>query len=110
MFYFSFFLCFSGAAKCIIESTWQCFDWVMHNRRHVALFTLVIKSKPRSPKSSRALCCVVWITEDRCCVGLIDFFLGRSKHIQRKAHAFRGRPTLKEVERELLNGSFSDLN
>ena len=26
-----------------------------------------------------------WITEDRRCVGLIDFLLGRSKHIQRKA-------------------------
>ena len=63
---FSFF---SGAAKCKIASTWRCligqctiestgrcFDWAMHNRRHVALFTLVnIKSKPRSPKLWRAL-------------------------------------------------------
>ena len=99
---FSFF---SGAAKCIIEGTWRCFDWVMHNRRHLALFTLAIKSK-----SSRLLCLIVWITEDRCCVGLIDFFLGRSKHRQRKAHAFRGRPTLKDVERQLPKGSFRDSN
>ena len=53
---------------------------------------------------------VVWITEDRRCFGLIDFFLGRSKHIQRKAYAFRGRPTLKEVERQVRNGSFRELN
>ena len=68
----------------------------------MALFTLV------SPKSSRALCCVVWITEDRCCVGLIDFFLGRSKHIQRKAHTFRGKT---HTKRGLASdGSFSDSN
>ena len=31
------------------------------------------------------------------------FFFWRSKHIQRKAHAFRGRHTLKDVERQLRN-------
>ena len=35
---------------------------------------LPIKSKPRNPKSWRALWCVVWMTEDRRCVGLIDLF------------------------------------
>ena len=79
--------------QCTIESTWRCFGWAMHNRRHVPLFTLVIKSKPRSPKIWRALWCVVWITEDRRSVGLIDFYLRRSKHIQRKAYAFHGTPT-----------------
>lgn len=36
--------------------------------------------------------------------------MGRSKHIQRKAYAFRGRPTLKDVKRQLRNGSFRELN
>ena len=30
--------------------------------------------------------------------------------MQRKAHAFRGGPTLKDVERQLRNGSFRELN
>ena len=65
------------------------FDWAMHNIRHMALFTLVIKSKPRNPKLWRALWCVVWITEDRRSAGLIDFFLGRSKHIQKGHTLFK---------------------
>ena len=40
----------------------------------------------------------------------MDFFLGRSKHMQRKAYAFRGRPTLKDVKRQLRNRSFRELN
>lgn len=35
---FSFF---SGAAKYKIASTWRCFDWAIHNGRHVAMFRLV---------------------------------------------------------------------
>ena len=50
------------------------------------------------------------ITEFRRCVGLIDFFLGRLKHIQRKAYAFCGRPLIKDVERQLRNGSFRELS
>ena len=30
--------------------------------------------------------------------------------MERKAYAFRGRPTLKDVERQLRNGSFRELN
>ena len=83
--------------QCTIEGRWRCLHWllkanhvVQNHRRHCdALFGL---------------------QKTRRCVGLIDFFLGRSKHIQRKAHAFRGRPTLKDVERQLRNGSFRELN
>ena len=50
-FQFFFFLCSKMhnrktwrclIGQCTIESTWRCFDWVMHNRSHVAVFTLVI--------------------------------------------------------------------
>ena len=30
--------------------------------------------------------------------------------MQRKVYAFHGRPTLKDVERQLQNGSFRELN
>ena len=54
-FQFFFFLCskmHNGKTwPCLIgqwtiESTWRCFDWVMHNRSHVALFTLVKNQGP----------------------------------------------------------------
>ena len=50
-FQFFFFLCSKMhnrktwrclIGQCTIESTLRCFDWVMHNRSHVAVFTLVI--------------------------------------------------------------------
>ena len=75
--------CFIG--QCTIESTWRCFDWVMHNRSHVALFTLVISSKHVIQDHEEHCDALFRITEDRRCVGLIDLFLGRSKQIQRKA-------------------------
>ena len=71
----------------------------------MALFTLVIKINHavQNHRERRAVLrrlnygssMLLW---------LIDFFLGRSKHIQKKAHAFDGRPTLKDVERQLRNG------
>ena len=70
----------------------------------MALFTLVIKGKPTLVQNHREYCAALFALLK------INVALGRSKHRQRKAHAFRGRPTLKDVKRQLQKGSFRDSN
>ena len=76
--------------QCTIESTWRCLLWLF-KANHVV-------------QDQEEFCDALFgLLKTGHCVGLIDFFLGCSKHIQRKA-------TLKDVKRQLRNGSFRELN
>ena len=86
------FLCYNTS-----EGTWRCLHWLL-KANHVV------------PNYGEL--CDAWFGLLKIDVAMAQsiVFLRRSKHMQRKAYAFHGRPTLKDVERQLRNGSFRELN